>query len=99
LRPDRPNDEDAALSTSSPSPSFPSHPTPDTLAQSLACGTEVETITPKMTLAERDAQALEAFESRFGGSETTMLGTLVDGKPEGLARSVKKNMFRVIGGG
>lgn len=52
---------------------------------------------PKLTQAERDQKALEAFEDRFGGAETTQLGVSVDGKPDGLARSVKKNMFRVIG--
>ncbi|GAA5976081.1 hypothetical protein JCM21900_006746 [Sporobolomyces salmonicolor] len=36
------------------------------------------------------------LEERFGGGEAAALGNLVDGKPEGLARHVKKNMFRLI---
>ncbi|BGP49875.1 hypothetical protein JCM10450v2_005780 [Rhodotorula kratochvilovae] len=36
------------------------------------------------------------LEERFGGAEASALGTLVDGKPEGLAAHVKRNMFRVI---
>ncbi|GAA5860168.1 hypothetical protein JCM1840_002798 [Sporobolomyces johnsonii] len=36
------------------------------------------------------------LEERFGGGEAAALGHLVDGKPEGLARHVKKNMFRLI---
>ncbi|GAA5977227.1 hypothetical protein JCM10908_004901 [Rhodotorula pacifica] len=36
------------------------------------------------------------LEERFGGGESAALGTLVDGKPEGLAANVKRNMFRLI---
>ncbi|KWU43513.1 hypothetical protein RHOSPDRAFT_34971 [Rhodotorula sp. JG-1b] len=36
------------------------------------------------------------LEERFGGGEAAALGTLVDGKPEGLAANVKRNMFRLI---
>ncbi|GAA5878576.1 hypothetical protein JCM8547_005017 [Rhodosporidiobolus lusitaniae] len=36
------------------------------------------------------------LEERFGGAEASALGTLVDGKPEGLASNVKRNMFRLI---
>ncbi|POY74488.1 hypothetical protein BMF94_2487 [Rhodotorula taiwanensis] len=36
------------------------------------------------------------LEERFGGGEAAALGQLVDGKPEGLAANVKRNMFRLI---
>lgn len=52
-----------------------------------------------MSSQERDEEALRRFEERFGGVEQVALGALVDGKPEGLAKNVKNNMFRVIGGG
>ncbi|GAA5996080.1 hypothetical protein JCM5350_007004 [Sporobolomyces pararoseus] len=36
------------------------------------------------------------LEERFGGGEAAALGQLVDGKPEGLAKHVKNNLFRLI---
>ncbi|BGP56789.1 hypothetical protein JCM8202v2_004419 [Rhodotorula sphaerocarpa] len=36
------------------------------------------------------------LEERFGGGESAAIGQLVDGKPEGLASNVKRNMFRLI---
>ncbi|GAA6058843.1 hypothetical protein JCM10212_002787 [Sporobolomyces blumeae] len=36
------------------------------------------------------------LEERFGGGEAAALGQLVDGKPEGLGRHTKANMFRLI---
>ncbi|GAA5883933.1 hypothetical protein JCM16303_004706 [Sporobolomyces ruberrimus] len=36
------------------------------------------------------------LEERFGGGEAAALGQLVDGKPEGLGRETKRNMFRLI---
>ncbi|BGP09686.1 hypothetical protein JCM10049v2_005559 [Rhodotorula toruloides] len=38
----------------------------------------------------------QLLEERFGGGDAAALGTLVDGKPEGLAPNVKRNMFRLI---
>ena len=42
---------------------------------------------------------MQRFEARFGGQEQVQLGELTDGKPEGLSRAVRDNMFRVIGNG
>ncbi|GAA5853640.1 hypothetical protein JCM5353_004830 [Sporobolomyces roseus] len=36
------------------------------------------------------------LEERFGGGESAALGQLVDGKPQGMARNVQRNMFRLI---
>ncbi|KAM0751023.1 hypothetical protein T439DRAFT_325183 [Meredithblackwellia eburnea MCA 4105] len=54
---------------------------------------------PPRSQADRDADAIRALEARFGGQECTMLGILEDGKPQGLAKNVSRNMFRVIGNG
>ncbi|BGP33676.1 hypothetical protein JCM10296v2_005480 [Rhodotorula toruloides] len=48
---------------------------------------------PRKDPAEAYKQLLE---ERFGGGDAAALGTLVDGKPEGLAPNVKRNMFRLI---
>ena len=36
------------------------------------------------------------LEERFGGGEAAALGELVDGKPQGMAKHVKNNLFRLI---
>ncbi|BGP17987.1 hypothetical protein JCM10213_005026 [Rhodosporidiobolus nylandii] len=38
----------------------------------------------------------QRLEERFGGGESAALGELVNGQPEGQARNVKRNMFRLI---
>lgn len=84
----RPN---STSSQSSPeSPSAPSN----TPATAVSSAQPPDVPNRKLTLAERDAAALKRFEERFGGQEATALGVLEDGKPEGLARAVRKNMFR-----
>jgi hypothetical protein len=50
----------------------------------------------KKNLAERDRDAITAFEERFGGAADTQLGELVNGVPQGMARNVQRNMFRII---
>ncbi|GAA5993913.1 hypothetical protein JCM11641_006955 [Rhodosporidiobolus odoratus] len=49
---------------------------------------------PASTLDPSEYQ--RRLEERFGGGEAAALGQLVDGKPEGLASNVKRNMFRLI---
>lgn len=38
----------------------------------------------------------QAFEERFGGAADTQLGELVNGVPQGMAKNVQRNMFRLI---
>lgn len=54
-----------------------------------------------LTTKERDALALARFEDKFGATSVeTQLGKLDDeGKPAGLGKFTRSNMFRVIGGG
>ncbi|GAA6020792.1 hypothetical protein JCM11491_004653 [Sporobolomyces phaffii] len=46
--------------------------------------------------ADPAADYQRLLEERFGGGEAAALGELVDGKPQGLAKHVKNNMFRLI---
>lgn len=50
----------------------------------------------KKTRAQLEAEYVERFEERFGGGAQAQLGELVDGKPQGQARNVQRNMFRLI---
>jgi hypothetical protein len=50
----------------------------------------------KKTRAQLEAEYVERFEERFGGGSQSQLGELVDGKPQGQARNVQRNMFRLI---
>lgn len=50
----------------------------------------------KKTRAQLEAEYVERFEERFGGGANSQLGELVDGKPQGQARNVQRNMFRLI---
>ncbi|GAA5934499.1 uncharacterized protein JCM15063_004593 [Sporobolomyces koalae] len=57
---------------------------------------QVETTQKVTKPADPSADYARLLEERFGGSEAAALGQLVDGKPQGMAKHVQRNMFRLI---
>ncbi|GAA5920910.1 hypothetical protein JCM1841_003616, partial [Sporobolomyces salmonicolor] len=85
-----------AASSRNATPSQSNTPQAD---ESTLNATSAAAPTPKKKAKSPTDPALDyqrRLEERFGGGEAAALGNLVDGKPEGLARHVKKNMFRLI---
>ncbi|GAA5913176.1 uncharacterized protein JCM6883_006549 [Sporobolomyces salmoneus] len=74
--------------------------TPQATLKSTAAP-QVESPSPEKKIKVRSptdpaADYQKRLEDRFGGGEAAALGQLVDGKPQGLAKHVKNNLFRLI---
>ncbi|GAA5842505.1 hypothetical protein JCM3766R1_002612 [Sporobolomyces carnicolor] len=87
-----------------PPPSSRNAPTDQTTAQASSntvATPQVESPSPDKNKKVRSptdpaADYQRLLEERFGGGEAAALGELVDGKPQGMAKHVKNNLFRLI---